>query len=66
MNKVQLAEQSTVAAFTRLRGPMVTHVLRCFECDWGMTVDTWAAALNTAIGHEREHGKGKFGQKAAR
>ena len=58
MNSAMLAERSTVIVLRRggHRGP---YVLRCFDCDWGVTVGgTWKDALDEGTAHEREHGKG--------
>jgi len=64
VNKLELASVSTVGAVIRHPeppGPAYDVVLRCFECDWGMTVPDWATACNVGIEHEQqEHGKARL------
>jgi hypothetical protein len=55
MNSVQMAPLSTVAVLIRSTDH---YILRCVDCDWGLTLADWQVALAEATAHEREHGKG--------
>lgn len=66
MNRGTLGTWSSVMAVLWDPGPVHFFVLRCFLCDWGMTVSSHKDALDSGIEHESEHGLAVRNRQTAR